>query len=89
MPDPITPPADKAPDNKAILDSIVTLNETIAGLQENIETIQGDVESIKTSEEEIPPVETPKFVPKTWDDIPAKAAEIAEEIYANKERERQ
>ena len=71
-----TPTKQENSETKAILDQITALNETIGSLQTNLETIQSDVDEIKTpvKEEE---VEQPKYQPKTWDDIPKTAKEIA------------
>ncbi len=88
MPEPTTPPTENT-DTKAILEQITALNETIGGLQENIETIQADVEAIKTPAEPETPPDKPAYQPKSWDDIPKTAKEIAEQTYEEKEAQKQ
>lgn len=78
-------------ETKAILDQITALNETIGSLQTNLETIQTDVDEIKTptkTEEEVE-AEKPKYQPKSWDDIPRTAKEIAEKTYEEREAAKQ
>ena len=85
-PTPTPPVKEESTETKKIIEQITTLNETIGGLQTNIETIQADVDALATPA--TPEPDKPKYQPKSWDDIPKTAEDIAQQVYDRNEKAR-
>lgn len=78
-----TPPAD----DKAltsILEGLSKLSDSVVGITERLDTFDETIEGIKsaqtTPQPPAPVTPEPKWKPKTWDEFPAKAEEIAKDV---------
>ena len=93
MPQTDPPEQPKDDPNKDIQEQIAALSDTLAGfkseVQEGLDGLKEEIDGVKNPIVEEKKEDPPKFQPKSWDDIPKTAAEIAEQTYERKEKEKQ
>lgn len=87
MPEPINPPAADDKALTSILEGLGKLSDTVTNITERLDSFDETLEGIKTaSVEPTPPAPAPgtpaepKWKPKSWDEFPAKAEEVAKTV---------
>lgn len=97
----ITPPEEtpkppvetpKEDPNAKIMETLTSLSEQVTGVVEKVDGIQGKWDEFEQNQ--TPPADDkkdnpPEFQPKTWDDFPAKAKEVAQEVVTQTLQERE
>lgn len=92
MPEPLNEPTPPTNDLSSVLEGLTKLSESVTSITDRLDDFDTQIQEIgkasATPEPPAPPETEPKWKPKTWDEFPEKAKEVAQQTYEEIEQKK-